>query len=43
MPLEVIGPGFGRTGSASLKRALEVVGFGPCHCLKGMTIKRSLA
>jgi hypothetical protein len=29
--LEVIGPGFGRTGTASLKRALEVLGFGPCH------------
>jgi hypothetical protein len=29
--LEVIGPGFGRTGSASLKRALEILGFGPCH------------
>jgi hypothetical protein len=31
MSLEVIGPGFGRTGSASLKRALEILGFGPCH------------
>jgi len=27
----VIGAGFGRTGTASLKRALEIVGFGPCH------------
>ena len=31
MALEVIGPGFGRTGTASLKRALEILGFGPCH------------
>ena len=31
MTLEIIGPGFGRTGTASLKRALEVLGFGPCH------------
>jgi hypothetical protein len=27
----VIGAGFGRTGTASLKRALETIGFGPCH------------
>jgi hypothetical protein len=27
----VIGAGFGRTGTASLKRALEMIGFGPCH------------
>lgn len=31
MALEIIGPGFGRTGTASLKRALEILGFGPCH------------
>lgn len=31
MPLEVIGPGFGRTGTNSLKLALEQLGFGPCH------------
>jgi hypothetical protein len=31
MALEVIGPGFGRTGTASLKQALERLGFGPCH------------
>ena len=31
MALEVIGPGFGRTGTNSLRRALEVLGFGPCH------------
>lgn len=31
MSLEIIGSGFGRTGTASLKRALEKLGFGPCH------------
>jgi hypothetical protein len=29
--LEIIGPGFGRTGTNSLKSALEQPGFGPCH------------
>ena len=31
MSLAIIGSGFGRTGTASLKRALEILGFGPCH------------
>src|SRR5215212_10119269 len=31
MTLEVIGAGFGRTGTASLKVALEELGFGPCY------------
>lgn len=31
MSIAVIGSGFGRTGTASLKRALEMLGFGPCH------------
>lgn len=31
MPLEIIGAGFGRTGTNSLKLALEHLGFGPCH------------
>lgn len=31
MSLQVIGPGFGRTGTRSLKAALEQLGFGPCH------------
>jgi Sulfotransferase domain len=31
MALEIIGSGFGRTGTRSLKEALEVLGFGPCH------------
>jgi hypothetical protein len=31
MTLEIIGAGFGRTGTNSLKLALEQLGFGPCH------------
>ena len=31
MPLEIIGPGFGRTGTYSFKIALEHLGFGPAH------------
>ncbi len=29
--MRVIGAGFGRTGTASLKAALETLGFGPCY------------
>ncbi|HYL59113.1 MAG TPA: sulfotransferase [Candidatus Acidoferrales bacterium] len=31
MPLKVIGAGFGRTGTLSLKNALEKIGYGPCY------------
>jgi Sulfotransferase domain len=31
MALQVIGAGFGRTGTYSLKLALEQLGFSPCH------------
>ena len=31
MSLKVIGAGFGRTGTRSLKEALEMLGFAPCH------------
>lgn len=31
MPLSVIGAGFGRTGTMSLKLGLEQLGFGPCY------------
>ncbi|WP_187430944.1 hypothetical protein ROLI_033330 [Roseobacter fucihabitans] len=31
MSLEIIGSGFGRTGTMSTKLALEQLGFGPCH------------
>ncbi|MDX1528057.1 MAG: sulfotransferase [Gammaproteobacteria bacterium] len=34
MSLEVIGAGFGRTGTESMKLALEQLGFGPCHHMK---------
>ena len=34
MGLEVIGAGFGRTGTLSVKSALETLGFGPCHHMK---------
>lgn len=31
MALQIIGSGFGRTGTLSLKTALEMLGFGPTH------------
>jgi hypothetical protein len=31
MALKIIGAGFGRTGTLSLKNALEKLGFGPCY------------
>jgi hypothetical protein len=31
MPLSIIGAGLGRTGTTSLKLALETLGFAPCH------------
>lgn len=31
MALKVIGAGYGRTGTLTLKIALEMLGFGPCH------------
>lgn len=31
MTLSIIGSGFGRTGTRSLKDALEQLGYGPCH------------
>ncbi|MEM7025594.1 MAG: sulfotransferase family protein [Pseudomonadota bacterium] len=34
MALAVIGAGFGRTGTASMKLALEMLGLGPCHHMK---------
>jgi hypothetical protein len=33
-PMRVIGAGFGRTGTTSLKLGLEKLGFGPCHHMK---------
>lgn len=34
MSLQVIGAGFGRTGTMSLKIALEILGFAPCYHMK---------
>jgi len=31
MELKVIGAGFGRTGTDSMRKALNMLGFGPCH------------
>ena len=31
MTLKVIGTGFGRTGTDSMRDALGMLGFGPCH------------
>jgi Sulfotransferase domain len=31
MSLHVIGTGFGRTGTDSMREALTILGFGPCH------------
>ena len=31
MALQVIGTGFGRTGTDSMREALTLLGFGPCH------------
>ena len=31
MVLKVIGTGFGRTGTDSMREALTILGFGPCH------------
>ncbi|KZT51176.1 hypothetical protein CALCODRAFT_503875 [Calocera cornea HHB12733] len=37
--LTVIGAGFGRTGTSSLKEALEILGFGPCHHMSELVMK----
>jgi hypothetical protein len=39
IPMRVIGAGYGRTGTSSLKRALETLGYGPCHHMEEV-IKR---
>ncbi len=31
MALEIVGAGFGRTGTDALREALTILGFGPCH------------
>ena len=34
MSLKVIGTGFGRTGTDSMREALDILGFGPCHHMR---------
>lgn len=34
MTIEVIGAGFGRTGTDSMREALNMLGFGPCHHMR---------
>jgi hypothetical protein len=36
MAIKVIGTGVGRTGTYSLKLALEQLGFGPCHHMEAV-------
>ncbi len=38
MALQVVGAGFGRTGTLSLKTALEQLGFSKCHHMQEVTI-----
>lgn len=38
MPLDVIGAGFGRTGTTSLKFALEQLGFSRCHHMSELIV-----
>ncbi len=37
MAIKVIGPAFGRTGTDSMREALTILGFGPCHHMKEVT------
>ena len=41
--MEVIGAGFGRTGTLSLRAALCELGFGPCHHMTDVTADPALA
>ncbi len=34
MTIQVIGAGFGRTGTDSMREALDILGFGPCHHMR---------
>lgn len=36
MALRVIGTGFGRTGTDSMREALDLLGFGPCHHMRSL-------
>ena len=41
--LEVIGAGYGRTGTMSLKKALEILEFGPCYHMEEIWGKPDMA
>ncbi|WP_182703755.1 sulfotransferase family protein [Thermomonospora cellulosilytica] len=41
--LQVIGAGFPRTGTSSMKAALELLGFGPCHHMFEVIMRPGLA
>ena len=43
MALKIIGAGFGRTGTLSLKVALEQLGYGPCHHMKEVMLNNDQA
>ena len=43
MALKIIGAGFGRTGTLSLKAALEQLGYGPCHHMKEVMLNNDQA
>ena len=43
MSISVIGAGFGRTGTASMKTALEYLDLGPCHHMKEVTTPEQTA
>ncbi|WP_233417160.1 sulfotransferase family protein [Halovulum marinum] len=38
MTLKVVGAGFARTGTDSMREALEILGFGPCHHMREVMI-----
>ena len=40
MTLKIIGAGFGRTGTTSMKEALEILGFSKCHHMKEVMLSR---
>lgn len=41
--LKVVGASFGRTGTSSVRLALETLGFGPCHYMRELFISPSHA
>lgn len=41
MTLKVVGTGFGRTGTDSMREALNILGFGPCHHMRELIADES--